>query len=97
MLETVTSITRQFPATLFVGVVGLLSQTAYFGIWIFASVFAAGNFLLPKENGVKDGEETPEISGLGQVVLIYYFFNYFWTSQIIRNTVHVTVCTWSKN
>jgi hypothetical protein len=71
--------------------VGLISQSLYFGMWLCASIFAAGNFLEPKENGI-DGDETQNISTMGQVVLVYYFFNYFWTSQVIKNVVHVTGC-----
>lgn len=34
MLKTVTSITAKYPATLFVGVVGLIIQSGYGALWI---------------------------------------------------------------
>ena len=34
MLKTVTSVTAQYPATLFVGVVGLIIQSGYGALWI---------------------------------------------------------------
>lgn len=89
MLETVTSVTRAFPATLFVGFLGLVCQSVYFVLWITATMAASVNFITETESETNDSNL--EISTAGQFVLVYYMFSYFWTTTIIRNTVHVTV------
>lgn len=81
LLETVVSVTRAYPATIFAGVIGIVVQSVYMIFWAAATTFAAASFLsvVPSESG-DDGKQL-EISDLGYVVLVYYAFSYFWNSQ----------------
>ena len=80
MLETVTSVTGQFPATWFFGFLGLVFNTAFSILWVITLV---GWSLMYADK---------KISQTGAIILwVYLIFIFYWTSQVIKNVVHVTV------
>ncbi|KAJ3028769.1 putative choline transporter, neither null mutation nor overexpression affects choline transport [Rhizophlyctis rosea] len=81
MLETVTSVTKRYPATIFTGVVGLVVQVVASTAWMVATV---GSWRIIQAN--KDND------ALRWTIIIYSVFSFYWLSQVISNTVHVTVC-----
>jgi hypothetical protein len=85
MLKTVTSITKQFPSTILVGVGALLVQFAYCCWWILTLIgLSLANSTV--ENG------NPKLShGASYGLYIYSLFTFYWTSQVIGNVVHITV------
>ena len=81
LLKSVVSITRQFPATLFAGFVGMVLTAAYSFVW-FAGV--AGLVSLVDSNG-----NSP--SGALYALFVYTIFVFYWGVQVIKNSVHLTV------
>lgn len=80
MLKTVTMVMAKYPATLTVAVVGLLSQTVFACWWVVSLV------------GLAQWYQAKEISnGLAVFFGIYMIFVFFWTTEIIKNVVHITV------
>jgi hypothetical protein len=80
MLETVTHIISRYPATLTVGVAGLLIQSAWSVVWISTAI------------GLGQWSYMSNISDTTTALLsIYIIFVFYWTSQVIKNTVHITV------
>jgi hypothetical protein len=88
MLETVTSVTKSFPATLGSGVIALAVGTVWAMVWSIAAMGVSFLFIDPtkKEGLEKESHAASVAAGL------YMFFSYVWTSMIINNTVHVTIC-----
>ncbi|KAF9432704.1 putative choline transporter, neither null mutation nor overexpression affects choline transport [Entomortierella beljakovae] len=95
LLQTVTSVTRKYPATLAVAFTGLFTQIAWSSLWIFS---LAVNYSVFQRNSNCRIEETPE--GKGKLVcdnnqlyfvMIYLHFVMFWNTEIIKNIVHVTI------
>ncbi|KAJ3035236.1 putative choline transporter, neither null mutation nor overexpression affects choline transport [Rhizophlyctis rosea] len=78
MLKTVTSITGKYPATLFVGVLGLIIQSAYGALWIATLI---GLFQYFENNRTSNGPR--------YVTVVFMIFQFYWTCQVITNTVHV--------
>ncbi|KAJ3394524.1 putative choline transporter, neither null mutation nor overexpression affects choline transport [Lobulomyces angularis] len=64
MLQSVTTVTRSYPSTVFVGICGLVTSS---------------------DSDEKDNSQAKT------AVTLYFFFSFFWTSQVIKNVVHVTV------
>ncbi|KAJ3261960.1 putative choline transporter, neither null mutation nor overexpression affects choline transport [Boothiomyces macroporosus] len=81
MLKNVTSITGKYPATIFVGVIGLVFQLAFVTYWAFGAV----SITQLVQNKVVS-------QGVGYGLLVYMVFVFYWTSQIIGNAVHITNC-----
>ena len=80
MLKTVTRITGQFPATLFVGFMGLLVGLAF--LVLFAATVIGWGVMYSEKKMASGG-----VIG----VMIYLLFVMYWVSQVIKNVVHVTV------
>ncbi|KAL6617660.1 DUF580-domain-containing protein [Neocallimastix californiae] len=78
MLKTVTSITRRFPATIFVGFVGCVVATIWYGV-IMVTLVASITYL------------SEEYEGAAYVVYVFLLFSFYFSSQVINNVVHVTI------
>ncbi|KAJ3082884.1 putative choline transporter, neither null mutation nor overexpression affects choline transport [Quaeritorhiza haematococci] len=79
MLKTVTSITGKFPATIFAGIIGVILETAFSALTIITVIG-----IVLKYNGTTQ-------SGALYALLVFVAFAFYWTTQVIKNTVHVTV------
>ncbi|OUM61321.1 hypothetical protein PIROE2DRAFT_45305 [Piromyces sp. E2] len=80
MLSTVTSVTRKYPATIFVGFVGCFLASIWF-TFISVTLVATISYLQHKiENDY-----------VAYVVYIFLIFSFYYSSQVISNTVHVTI------
>ena len=80
MLQTISSITKKYPATLFVSVLGLIAQLAFMVLWVITNI---GLFMLQRKQALSDGAQY----GLW----MYTVFCFYWTAQVIINVVHITV------
>ncbi|KAJ3305724.1 hypothetical protein HDV03_001132 [Kappamyces sp. JEL0829] len=80
MLKTITSITKKYPAVFVVGVAGLIIQFLFAGWWIM-TVIGLGS--AASSHSISNGAAY----GLG----VYCIFAFYWTSQVIANTIHITV------
>ncbi|KAJ3261958.1 putative choline transporter, neither null mutation nor overexpression affects choline transport [Boothiomyces macroporosus] len=80
VLKTVTSITKKYPATLGVGVIGLVVQIAFIVWWLFT---LSGVYLL--------GNNQVLSNGAVYALTVYCVFFFYWTSQVVGNAVHITV------
>lgn len=81
MLKTITSITRLYPATIVVGVVGVLIQFAFCAWWIVTLV------------GISRATASGALSsGASYALYVYTLFVFYWTTQVIGNVVHITTC-----
>ncbi|KAF9210083.1 putative choline transporter, neither null mutation nor overexpression affects choline transport [Haplosporangium sp. Z 27] len=82
MLRAVTSISKQFPATFAMAFVGLVVQTAYSVYFMFV---IAGCYDMYYD---RTERRTP---GKLKVLIFFCFVSFYWTSQVIKNIVHVTI------
>jgi len=98
MLETITGVVRQYQGTVMVSIGGLLVETAW---TIFFAFTVAGVFLMYANEAKMvcrtrkfDGRRIcyPQMSGAAYGVYIFCLFSFYWTTQVIKNVVHVTVC-----
>lgn len=82
MLSTVTSVARKYPATFVLSFTGLFVQIVYslYFMTVVAGVYDAYN---------KSGGSSPAIF---YVKLVFSLFSFYWTSQVLTNIVHTTVC-----
>jgi len=78
MLKTVTSVTRKFPATIFVGFVGCFIACLWYGI-IAVTIVASISYF-------QNQNET-----VAYIVYVFILFSFYFSSQVINNTVHVTI------
>lgn len=76
MLKTVTRLTSQFPGTLWAGLVGAIIATGHHSLW---AVTMAGFAIASQNQGSQAG------------IFLFLVFVLYFTNQVIRNTVHVTV------
>ena len=80
MLKAITSITKKYPATIGVGVGGLILQLAFSAWWIMTMI------------GLSNATSQKVLSSSGSYALfVYTLFTFYWTSQVIINGVHITV------
>ncbi|KAJ3150063.1 putative choline transporter, neither null mutation nor overexpression affects choline transport [Geranomyces michiganensis] len=79
ILKTVTSITGQFPATLFAGFIGLVLITLFNALWLATFAGMMQLFDDSKSNGAR------------YAVIVFLLFALYYASQVISNVVHVTV------
>ncbi|TPX64680.1 hypothetical protein SpCBS45565_g05706 [Spizellomyces sp. 'palustris'] len=79
ILENVTTVTKMYPGTVVAGILGVVGQTVWSIGWIIAAIGCARVIQTADSDGVK------------YAVAIYLSFSLYWTSQIIKNVVHVTV------
>ncbi|CAO3564408.1 unnamed protein product [Mortierella alpina] len=83
MLQTVTSISKSYPATFVLALFGLFMQVVYS---VYFMVVIAGTYDLyydPVNNTTP-----PKL----QALIVFCFFSFYWTSQVMANIVHTTVC-----
>ncbi|EGF82972.1 hypothetical protein BATDEDRAFT_36345 [Batrachochytrium dendrobatidis JAM81] len=80
MLKTVTKITAKYPATLIVGIFGVIFSAAFSVLWVVGLV-GITNFL--------NAEKTSP--GLSYFMMVFSLFVFYWTNQVIQNTVHITI------
>ncbi|KAG0371165.1 plasma-membrane choline transporter-domain-containing protein [Gamsiella multidivaricata] len=83
MLSTVTSISKAYPATFVLSFLGLFLQIAY-SIYFMTTI--AGTFDLYYDT------TTNSIPTKLQVLIVFCFFSFYWTSQVLENIVHTTIC-----
>eukprot|EP00842_Homolaphlyctis_polyrhiza_P005899 jgi/Hompol1/630/HPOL_001264-RA len=80
MIETVTHITGRFPATFAAGVIGLVTGLVFSVIWIAGLI------------GLTNATQRNALSsGASYVLMVYSLFIFYWTTQVIQNSVHLTV------
>src|SRR4051812_34300594 len=77
MLQTVTTITRAYPSTIFLTVMALLFQTAFNFLFVFTFI------------GVYQAFE-PSSAQL-KIAVIFLIFSFYWIAQVIFYVVHTTV------
>ncbi|KAF8941588.1 putative choline transporter, neither null mutation nor overexpression affects choline transport [Dissophora ornata] len=82
MLIAVTAISKKYPATFAVAFLGLFVQTAYSAYFM---TVISGCYALYYDT------TTGTTPGKLQALIVFCFFSFYWTSQVIRNVVHVTV------
>lgn len=90
MLKTVTRVISSYPAMIFTGFVGLILQTAFAALFIITTI----GIVLRYSTTVTDpstGRTTTSISGVSYVLYVFLLFTLYWTTQVIKNVVHVTV------
>lgn len=80
MLKTVTGIIRQYPATFFTGLIGLV-VSAVMAVWWIAGIAGVAIWV----------QETKMSSTVGYILNLYLVFFFYWSSQVIGNAVHLTV------
>ncbi|KAI3644498.1 hypothetical protein MP228_010662 [Amoeboaphelidium protococcarum] len=77
IMESVVGITSRYPFTYTVAFLSLLVQFAYSVYWAFSSVGISSRF---------DGQGASQT-----VLLIFIVFSGYWVSQVLINTLHVTI------
>ncbi|KAF8935050.1 putative choline transporter, neither null mutation nor overexpression affects choline transport [Dissophora ornata] len=83
MLQTVTSICREYPATFALSFLGLFLQITYS---IYFMTVIAGTYELYYDTQTNSTPTTLK------VLIVFCFFSFYWTSQVMENIVHTTVC-----
>jgi len=78
MMKTVTSVTKKYSATIFVGFVGCIVAAIWYGV-IIITLVASMTYLSEKYEGA------------AYVVYVFLVFSFYFSSQVINNTVHVTI------
>jgi hypothetical protein len=79
MLKTVTSITKRYPALFFIGVIGLILDVVFSGIWLLTVV------------GLMNSKQALNLSDNAvYAIFVYIIFVFYWTSQVISNAIHIT-------
>ncbi|KAF9921610.1 putative choline transporter, neither null mutation nor overexpression affects choline transport, partial [Linnemannia zychae] len=83
MLRTVTSVSRDYPATYAISFMGLVTQVAYsiYFLLVFAGTY---DFYFKANSGGP--------SAIFYVLVVFSVFSFYWTSQVFSNIVHTTVC-----
>ncbi|KAJ3191809.1 putative choline transporter, neither null mutation nor overexpression affects choline transport [Irineochytrium annulatum] len=80
MLKTVTRVIGRFSGTIFVGFAGLIVSIVYNVIWL-ATVVGMISYLREKNLS----------NNALYAIFVLLLFVLYWTSEVVRNTVHVTV------
>jgi len=94
MLETVIDVTRRYMGTFWLAFGGLLVQTLYTVWWAFTVVGAYSVFYPQacQQTGSGNSGSSSQCSQTSlNLVIIFLIFSFYWTSQVIDNTVHVAV------
>ncbi|ORX92200.1 DUF580-domain-containing protein [Basidiobolus meristosporus CBS 931.73] len=96
MLKTVSGVTRKYYGSIIVAIIGLLIQFAYTVWWSFTIAGAYDHFggndmcrTVVDRNGNRVQQCSPPAKLI--VVLIYCCFSLYWTTQLLKDLVHVTV------
>ncbi|TPX60803.1 hypothetical protein PhCBS80983_g01548 [Powellomyces hirtus] len=79
ILNNVATITRAYPSLFVTGIIGAVSQTFWTLTWVISAIAAARLVQAFESDAAK------------YAVVTYIMFSMFWTSQVIKNVVHVTV------
>lgn len=82
MLAAVTSISKQYPATFVLAFLGLFIQIAY-SVYFMTVISGCYEMYYDKVN-----QKTP---GKLKALIVFCFFSFYWTSQVIKNIIHVTI------
>ena len=78
MLQTVTKITKKYPATLGVSVVGLIVQLAFLVLWVVTNV---GLFMLQRKQALSDGAQYAL-----WVYTVYQLIRYFLSTGLLKSS-----------
>ncbi|KAJ3413423.1 putative choline transporter, neither null mutation nor overexpression affects choline transport [Chytridiales sp. JEL 0842] len=87
MLKTVTRITAQFSGTIVAALVGCVISAVYSIFWL-AVLLGMSQFFNKKAQESGDPESQ---KGAFVAVVLFLLFALYWTLEVARNTVHVTV------
>ncbi|OAQ34868.1 DUF580-domain-containing protein [Linnemannia elongata AG-77] len=90
VLETVTSVTRKYPATLAVAFSGLVLQIIWCAIWIFGLVLNYQYFQTVSNCRPVDNKMVCDNNAL-YIAMVYLNFVMFWNTEVIKNVIHVTI------
>ncbi|KAF9423191.1 putative choline transporter, neither null mutation nor overexpression affects choline transport [Podila epigama] len=82
LLLAVTQISRKYPATFILAFFGLFVQIAY-SIYFITVISGCYEMYYDTTN-----RRTP---GKLQALIVFCFFSFYWTSQVIKNIIHVTI------
>ncbi|KAF9938336.1 putative choline transporter, neither null mutation nor overexpression affects choline transport [Modicella reniformis] len=82
MLKTVTSISKQYPATFAMAFLGLFVQTAY-SVYFICVITGCYDMYYDRTTGTTPGKL--------KALIVFCFLSFYWTSQVIKNIVHVTI------
>ncbi|KAJ3107072.1 putative choline transporter, neither null mutation nor overexpression affects choline transport [Phlyctochytrium bullatum] len=80
MLKATTRVITRFSGTIVVGILGIAVSCAYTVLWVTSSIGLAQNL---KDKGMNTGA----IVGIFVALVLLLF----WTCEVVRNTIHVTV------
>ncbi|KAI9202824.1 plasma-membrane choline transporter-domain-containing protein [Polychytrium aggregatum] len=91
MLETTTSISRQFPATILAGFIGMVITIGFMIVW-FITVYGINLILSNSNSTVTTSTGQVNTGGIATYagIGIVFVFMLYWTLQVVQNTVHVT-------
>jgi len=81
MLKTVCTVTKKYPATLFIGFLGCVLSVIWYSFISVTTIAAMSVF--------GNSEKYP--SGIAYVIYVFLLFSFYYSSQVINNTVHVTI------
>ncbi|KAF9139470.1 putative choline transporter, neither null mutation nor overexpression affects choline transport [Mortierella sp. GBA39] len=90
VLETVTSVTRKYPATLAVAFSGLVLQIIWCAIWIFGLTLNYQYFQTVSNCRPVDNKMVCDNNAL-YIAMVYLNFVMFWNTEVIKNVIHVTI------
>ncbi|KFH69154.1 hypothetical protein MVEG_05955 [Podila verticillata NRRL 6337] len=82
MLLTVTNISKQYPATFILAFLGLFVQIAY-SVYFMTVISGCYEMYYDQVNRTTPGKL--------KALIVFCFFSFFWTSQVIKNIIHVTI------
>ncbi|KAJ1769718.1 putative choline transporter, neither null mutation nor overexpression affects choline transport [Coemansia sp. RSA 1813] len=96
VLEAVCRITRRFPSTIVVSVAFLIIQAVFSAFW---SLALAGSFKYMEKyqscstHTDRNGRQYQSCSNALQILSwVYMVLSYYWTSSVILNVLHTTIC-----
>jgi hypothetical protein len=81
ILESVTTVISSYAGATSAGILGLILQSA-FGVYFLVTILGIAKFSFEKNISQQ----------VYFALVLYTLFVFYWTSQVIRNTVHVTIC-----
>ncbi|KAG0296120.1 putative choline transporter, neither null mutation nor overexpression affects choline transport [Linnemannia gamsii] len=90
VLETVTSVTRKYPATLAVAFSGLVLQIIWCAVWIFGLVLNYQYFQTVSNCRPVENKMVCDNNSL-YIAMVYLNFVMFWNTEVIKNVIHVTI------
>ncbi|KAJ3348799.1 putative choline transporter, neither null mutation nor overexpression affects choline transport [Allomyces javanicus] len=101
MLSTVADVTSKYSGTVFAALLGLIFQLAYVVFWAVAVLTCSIYFGKFNDNSsmtttrTVNGRTTTTTNNsmppLMYPLFVFLLFSYYWTAQVLKNIVHVTV------